>query len=255
MAGGPTIESPATPAPATLRSLAGNLTAAPADHSTGRYTIITFRQWAADTTGNTTGGGNKAATVTEVVEEHLRVIAADRSGYETVTRYPAGTQTPSPGASGAQTQTEERGPGQFRDGIPAPLGTDSAVLASQINTVQPWENGAFSGLRAIADTATTTHLTCSVRAAALDVFTTMGGKDSGPVTDCAGRPGIAITVDSDNHAVRDTLIIDAYTGVVLAYELRLLRNPGRHCGRYPRTENYILFLTNEHRDTAPTPAP
>lgn len=250
-ASGPAADPRTSPGPGTLRILAGSLTAAPADRSAGPHTIIAFRQWAADMSGNF----KKPATVTEVVEDHVRTIAADGSGHETITRYPAGTSNPSAGTPGAQTRTEQLEPGGFRDGIAPPLSTDPAILASQINRVQPWENGPFSGLRAIADTATSTYLTCPVRAAALDVLATMGGQDSGPVTDRAGRQGIAITVDSSDHAVRDTLIVDARTGVVLAYELRLLRNPGGYRGRFPRTENYVLFLTSDHRDTTATALP
>ncbi|GAB3866054.1 hypothetical protein ACFPIJ_13405 [Dactylosporangium cerinum] len=119
---------------------------------------------------------------------------------------PASRWHPEPqhGTLGAQARTEEREPGSSRDGITPPLGTDPAILASQIDKVQPWETGPFSGLQAIADTATTNYLTCPVRTATLDVIATMGGQDSGPATDRAGRPGIAIAVDSSDHAVRDT---------------------------------------------------
>ncbi|MEV6927063.1 hypothetical protein AB0M46_21520 [Dactylosporangium sp. NPDC051485] len=240
-------------APGAMPWLAGGLVPAPEDASTGQYTLISFREWAADLAGN----GPRRGTVTEVVEDHTRVIAADGSGHETITRYPAGTTNPSPGAAGARTRTEHRDPGGFRDGIAPPISSDPDTLAAQIDVVQPWENGPFAGIRAIADTATSHVLPCRTRAAALHLLASRGGRDGGTVTDRAGRTGTAITVDSGDGAVRDILIIDRRTGVILAYEMRLLRNPGRLKGQFPRTENYVLLLAS-HRSTTPalaTPMP
>jgi hypothetical protein len=75
----------------------------------------------------------------------------------------------------------------------------------------------------------------------------------GPVTDRAGRLGVAVTMDSDHGGTRDTLIFDPYTGRLLAYDLTYLRNPPGYHGPTPRSVSYTLYLDHGRRTQADQP--
>ncbi|GLH99876.1 hypothetical protein [Phytohabitans aurantiacus] len=230
---GPTVVQfphDAEPARPHLQNLHSLVTASPPDRpGCGRYVFVRLRQWAADTTVGPDGIG----TTTTMRFEHYRWRADDRSG-RVVTHRQA---VPEPTITSEDFTTGEL-PGAIR----APLSTDPAALAGQINDVQPWRMGDQAGIRATADIYGWHEPDRDQRAAILAVLYERNLRWRGDAVDRAGRPGVAVSVDSSNGATRDLLILDPATGRPLAYELVFLRNPGSMRGPFPAVQDYVLYL-------------
>ncbi len=126
------------------------------------------------------------------------------------------------------------------------------MRSSQLNTIQPRANGPQSVVRAIADIYRDMAPPPPVRAAMLHLLASTGDVVyRGAVTDRAGRPGVEVSVDSD---VRDTLIFDGHTGVLLAFEAVLLTQPsGLDIGPRAIRES-VLYLDYGYTDQLGVPA-
>jgi hypothetical protein len=127
------------------------------------------------------------------------------------------------------------------------LPTDPGLLWAQFNRIQPEENGPQSALRAWSDLNAWFSPNRAQRIAALTVFSDTDALTwHGATHDRAGRPGIALSVTSDNGGTRDLLILDPRTGELLAYELTALRDPGALGITQPTVLDYHLFLAHNH---------
>jgi len=236
-----------------LDELARRIADAPFDRQNGRYTYIHTHGWALDTAAT----ADRTTSRIAVFDEQLW-IAADDSGRDRLARLPdqpAGGplrwSTPKP----ATAAIEDFPPGGRSRSLPTPPSADPDVLAAQLNTVQPRANGPQSIVRAIADIYRDIAARTPVRAAMLRLLSRVSAVTyRGHDNDRAGRTGIAVSVDSD---VRDTLIFDAYTGVLLAHEAVLLTQPsGLDVGPGAIGES-VLYLDYAYTDRvgAPPPAP
>lgn len=225
----------AEPASSHLRAMAEQVRSAPADSSVcGRYVHLHLRQWAADTTVGSDGLGT-----TKVIQfDYKRWRADDGSGRVMTTRFTA--------TSTATATVEDFPAGGLPGAVREPLSADPLVVAQQMNDIQPPAMGEQAVLRATADIYGWHTPDRDQRAAILAVLQDRNLRWRGQAIDRAGRPGIAVSVDSNSGRVRDLLILDPATGRPLAYELVFLRNPGRLTGPFPNVQDYMLYL-DQHR--------
>ncbi len=230
-----------------LGDLARHLADGPYDRQHGRYTYVHTHSWALDTTATAHRTTSRIAVFDEQVW-----FAADTSGRDQLARLPdqpAGGplhwSTPPPGAG----TIEDFLAGEGTRSLPTPPSADPDTLAAQLNTIQPGANGPQSVVRAIADIYAPPP---PVRAAMLHLLAGTGDVVyRGAVTDRAGRPGVEVSVDSD---VRDTLIFDGHTGVLLAFEAVLLTQPsGLDIGPGAIRES-VLYLDYGYTDQLGVPA-
>lgn len=224
------------PAGPPLRALQQVVVGSPADPAPcGRYAFIRLRQWAADTVIGVDGLG----TTETVLFELARWRAGDGSGRVTTTRIPA-RSTP-------ESHSDDFPAGGLRPGVSGPLSSDPQHLARQMSANQP-PIGGQAVVRAVADIYGWYLPDRDQRAAIVAVLAGMNLQWRGRTIDRAGRPGLAVSVDSDDGTSRDVLVFDPVTGRLLAYELVLLRNPGGLRGVFPAVQTYDLYL--EQRYTA-----
>jgi hypothetical protein len=223
------------PARPHLRALIEQVSAAPDDPpACGRYAYLHVRQWAADTTIGPDGLGT-----TQTIEfDYRRWRADDGSGR-------VSTMRDEPAADPATT-TEDFPAGGLPGALSAPVNTDPGLLSSQMDAVQPWENGDQAGIRATAEIYGWHTPNRDQRATILAVLRDSELIWRGNAVDRVGRAGVAVSFDSDNGVSRDLLILDPATGEPLAYELVTLRNPGKLTGPFPAVQDYQLFL-DHHR--------
>jgi len=182
--------------------------------SAGRYTHIHLRTSSRDTTNN------DAAQPETFTEEHLW-WAADLSGRRSTTI--------STGAGPGRTPHEERFlPGELPIVVREPASLPDE-LRRQLTSQQPPDAGAAGTLRAVADLNAFHLLTRAQRGAILQVLAeTEGLTYRGLLPDAADRTGIAVSADTQNRvgpAVRDTLIFDPGTGVLLSHETTSIPTP------------------------------
>jgi hypothetical protein len=247
----PAVRGP-DPAPSArnpLGELAQHLADTAYDRQRGRYTYLHTHYWALDTTAT----AHRTTSRIAVFDEQLW-IAADNSGRDRLARLPdqpAGGplrwSTPKPGAG----TNEDFPAGRHPRSLPEPPSADPDTLAAQLDTIQPRANGPQSVVRAIADIYRDTAPPKPVRAAMLRLLASVGAVTyRGRVTDRAGRPGVAVSVDSD---VRDTLIFDESTGVLLAFEAVLLTQPGGLDIGPGAIRESVLYLGYGHTDQVGVP--
>jgi len=231
----------AAPAREYLRALTTAIAAAPTDEQTGSYAFVHVKMWATDDTLRPGG----TSTTDIVVYEERRWRAADGSGRVTRTRPPGERNGPPPG-------TENYGPGGLSGAVAEPVSTDPPILAGQLNGIQPFLMGPQAPVRAVADMYAWHYPDRDLRAALLRVLCdTDGLLWRGNTVDRAGRPGVAISVDSDNGGTRDIAVLDEHTGRLLAHETIRLRNPAGLTGPTPSLVSYVLYLEAGRR---PAPA-
>jgi len=253
----PAVHAPSTVAASTLpgsdvspvhrdlTQLADQLTNAPYETQTGRYTHIDFRNW------------SFATSLLAVFDEQFW-LTEDRSGREQRIRFPdqpAGTNPRWPTARPVRVDTEDFPAGGHSASLPDPPSANPGVLSAQLDTIDPRANGPQSVLRAIADLYRDTAPSTPVRAAILRLFAdTPSLNPRGQLTDRAGRPGIAVSIDSD---VRDLLIFDPHAGVLLAYEVTELVKPPGTILPVGAVRDSVLYLAAgrvDQYDTTPAPA-
>ncbi|MEV6927072.1 hypothetical protein AB0M46_21565 [Dactylosporangium sp. NPDC051485] len=234
-------------AAAWLRGTATRLTPTAADTTTGRYAHIRRHAWYGDMTPDRHGVGHTDLRV-ETLEGWF---AEDGSGTTITIIYPPGTTEPGAGAKDWAVEREDFGAQQEPHhhlaftGLPS---SDPVQLTRQLFRVQPPRVGDQALIRAAARLVEEYTLPCPVRAALLQVLATSRVVWRGQVTDRAGRPAVAVSVDDSDGSERDTLLLDPATGAVLGYEDVVLRNPGKLAGPFPLTVKSLLFLSADWRD-------
>ncbi|MGI5243085.1 hypothetical protein [Dactylosporangium sp. CA-139066] len=247
--GGPPPEVPAVggDAAAWLRAAAAGLGPADADTTTGRYAHIRRHAWYGDMGPGADGLGHTELRV-QTVEGWY---AEDGTGATITTTYPRGSTQPASGAAGAKVEREVAAAGHehyhhlYFPGLPS---SDPQQLAGQLHRMQPPQVGEQALIRAVARLVEEYTLPCPVRSAVLQVLATSRVVWRGPVTDRAGRPAVAVSVDSADGVERDTLLLDPGTGVVRGYEELVLRNPGKLAGPFPLLFEALVYLTTDWQD-------
>jgi hypothetical protein len=171
--------------------------------SSGRYTYIHVKVRSVDTTST-------RANRPESVQDERLWWADDLSGVRITT---SGDYHSSP-----DPYVEHIRQGELHIAVDHPA-ADPNVLIGQLEKQQPVGTGPAGRLRAVAD-LNDFHLLDPVhRAAILRVLAeTEGLAYRGRVSDLSGRTGIAISADSGNGTVRDTLIFDDDSGQLLSQE-------------------------------------
>lgn len=223
-----------------LQTLADQVGALPDPTPTGRYGHIHTQRW--PDSERTPIAGQIVA-----VDEQLWT-APDHTAHQRVAPLPpepagrvlANWVDGAPG-TGTPAQTHDYRPGQLSPLVDSPS-TEPAVLAAQLSTYQAGTRTASSILNAVAQMNRFHVLSARQRAAALQVLADTDGLTyRGPVTDRAGRPGIAIGVDTAGNA-RDLAIFAPDTGALLSYE-RTVRDAS------PATVvSYLLYLSTGWTD-------
>jgi hypothetical protein len=127
--------------------------------------------------------------------------------------------------SGSHPETDD-----FRTKDPplAHLSTDPAVLADQLAVGHPRSIGPVEQMVAFTDTAIQRPIGPGVEAAILRLLADNPRfVNRGTVIDRAGRPGVAVSLDSAYSGAmeRYTLILDPHTGQLLGYEETLIGSP------------------------------
>jgi hypothetical protein len=105
-------------------------------------------------------------------------------------------------------------------------------------------------LRSVIDLYKEHALDPAQRAAAIRVLAdTSGLVYRGLVLDRKGRPGIAVSVDSDGGNLREVAVFDEATGQLLSYEqVTLLKEPGPGV-RPPAVIAFVLYLAAGYTDS------
>ncbi len=125
---------------------------------------------------------------------------------------------------------------------------EPGALSRQLETQEPSSNGPQATLRSLAAFAQFHYLDLRQRAGMLSVLAGVEGiRLRGKTTDRAGRPGVAVSVDSGRSgsgSVRDVLVLSP-RGELLSHEqITLTPPPGVTVPRYTVTA-YTLYLESE----------
>ena len=230
-----TVQDPngTTPAWPQLQAIVQRVASGPADPlRCGRYDYVPSREWTDVTSAGPDGQGTSLITRTD----YLRFTADDGSARVVATR-----QDP----SGPVKTSDDYPPGKLPTTLAVPLNardSDPGILAHKIHQGHPSASGAQLTVRTVADIYGWQLPARDQRAALARVLC----DDAraliwrGAAVDRQGRPGVAVSIDSNRGAIRDLLLLDPATGGVLAYEQVALRNPGALDGPFPRVLTYRI---------------
>jgi hypothetical protein len=147
------------------------------------------------------------------------------------------------------TDTTELAPDEAH-GFPPPAG-DVAGLRAQIFPLRQEGNDPKFAVRGVEDLYRDRRVGRDTRVATLLFLADVPQlRYGGQSVDRSGRPGIVVYFDGGG--VRDTLLLDATTGAVLAYEMTLLVDPGALPDlRYPAVISYTTYLEARQVDRVP----
>ena len=211
----PPIDVPAVGVEAgpVLKAITAHLHSVPADRESGRYTVLVERFAAADT-----AIGDCTTTVTDTGTSTIwRDEITDSGVTYGVAMHPA--TEPAPAA------TRDRfGPGELPGAIPGRVPASPARLARLLDGRYPGPAGRVDGVGEIARLHDTPP---AARRALLLVLAGVPRLRVHQGVTVDGRTGIAVTIDTDDDAdhtidSRHTLVIDAQSGEIYAYEQVLL---------------------------------
>jgi hypothetical protein len=241
----PIVANP-PPAHDTLVALSRRTGSLPGTGPTGSYLYLRTMTWSLDVTS--TDPERQAA-----VRDEQLWRAADRSGRKVVTDLsgpPAAIDfaDPKPATAGPPVATSYPA-GKLTVRIENPQ-ADPALLASQLHDFQDFRAGPQAVLRSVVDLYKEHSLSSDQRAAAIRVLAdTTGLVYRGLVLDRKGRPGIAISVDTDNGNLREVAVFDEATGQLLSYEqVALLEQPAPGV-RPPAVIAFVLYLAAGYTDS------
>lgn len=242
----------APPARDGLLQLAAAVESAPAGtRPAGRYSFVQVGQWSLDLSSGE--GRTEVAVVPQVISTWRAIDGSGKVATVTLNSADVGEQPDVQGliaaAASGKTEVNAYAPGQLAAVVAEPVPTDVDALKRALYAHQPRVNGPESALRAVADLYRTTEVDQSVRVAALRFLArTDGVLLRGTVTDRLGRPGLAVSVDSEDDGTRDLLVFDRRTGLLLAHESMFLRRPERLPVKVPAVFAYVLYLDQDRRD-------
>lgn len=136
--------------------------------------------------------------------------------------------------------------------LPA-LSTSVVALVHRLQAAAPASSGPATGFLGLAALADDQPIAPAVQAAILLLLArTPGVINSGTVTDRAGRPGVAVSVDSagSGQLVRSTLVFAPATGALLEADETLVGDPARSDVRQGAVLAYTTFLATGDVDSA-----
>jgi hypothetical protein len=235
----------------TLRALADTARTGAADPQSGAVDYLRQRAWAEDAALD----GDRAWTA--IVPFETRIWRRpDGSGRISTTWLPPERTYPDPLPllyrwqlpSGTDTELFPAGR-MFEHFGAAPPAADAAGIRAQVYERNPEGNGPKSAVQGVADLYRYWPVGRDARVAILRFLAQVPQlRDGGPTADRSGRPGVAVY--AEQGGVRYTLVFDATTGGLLAYEMTFLVNPGKRDElRYPAVVHYVTFL-EAHRVAA-----
>lgn len=144
----------------------------------------------------------------------------------------------------------------YRTGpVPQQLSTNEAVLARQLAVRHPLSNDPVEKFVALTDLAAVQPISPGAESAILRLLArTPALVNRGSVIDRAGRPGVAIALDSSYSGLltRYTWIFDPRTGALLGNE-EMLIDPGRLHVRSRSIIAYTTFLASGWSSSASSP--
>ena len=227
--------------PATLRRIANHVQRLPDDIGSGPYAHVERQSWDLYTRVD---GERASSHVLPRRTETWR--AADCSGLVVTTAVRPGPD---------REVSQRYGPG----GLPSPwapgsLSADPDTLADQLAIGHPTENGPAERLQAVEHAYDDMPLSPEVRAAVLRyIADTPGIRLTGRVTDRAGRPGLAFSLDSDYSGLptRYTVIIASESGRLLGSEEMLTSTPGKLNVPVPSVIAYTAYLGGSYTSRLP----
>jgi hypothetical protein len=217
--------------------------------STGRYTYTRVRIWSVDTTPTRTEVSRTRPTRTssgtdgpESVQDERLWWAEDHSGIRR-TIIGDGNSSPDP-------QVEHFRRGELHIAVDRPS-SDPTILIGQLEHQQPAGTGPAGRLRAVADINDYHLLDPAQRATILRVLAdTEGLTYRGRVSDRNRRTGIAISADSSNGTVRDTLLFDDDSGQLLSHERVEAATGLDQPDARPVVTSYMLYVERGRTDSA-----
>jgi hypothetical protein len=129
------------------------------------------------------------------------------------------------------------------------LATTAAGVARQLTVGHPVSDGPQERLVAFADTASQQPIGPAAEAAILRLIARIPHLvNRGTVTDRAGRPGVAVSLDSPRLGNEYTLILSRRTGQLLGVEQTALRNTAKGEIRRGAVVAYTTFITAGYVD-------
>ncbi|MER7277985.1 hypothetical protein ABT369_26440 [Dactylosporangium sp. NPDC000244] len=228
-----------------MLNLAAQLHESADDTSTGDHTYLRYGLQTAASASHT-GTGSTVATFRTVDYKYL--IGDDRSGTGTVTRYPVAEQGPQPGSPGAVTEHHIYRAHRIFPIFPTPFAGNPT--AAPVPSSDPDHPTASDVIRDTVALTAATNQPCPRRVLMLTILAAYGAVYRGPSNDRAGRPGIAITADNPEHTTRDTLIVDAATGTVLAHQQQAIAGPATRGSATTQTTLVVTSYANRRTAVA-----
>ncbi|RSM42199.1 hypothetical protein DMB66_54955 [Actinoplanes sp. ATCC 53533] len=253
------------PQPPTTRerilATADRLTAAPGDHTSGRYEYRRIRTWMLTTTGRP---APRPMTTIVMARDAHSWVAADGSG--TVTAIEPSPDYTLAGADpnfrstdtefhGEKATTTRHPAGELAGSLTGPIPTDAAVLARVLDAVDPTRTGPEATIIDVQDLYGSRYVPLPARAAVLRMLAGIPGLAFHErVTDRLGRTGLAISLDTDTRdapALRHRLTFDPETGQLLAYQQDLTAHEPDLKVPAGRIFYYRLFIDQHRSNTRP----
>ncbi|HEY5428985.1 MAG TPA: CU044_5270 family protein [Solirubrobacteraceae bacterium] len=203
------------------------------------YAYVRTAGWYLDTQAR--GNQANSKVVASVRESWIAANGFDRW---ITRRVPGNGSHVSVTAIGPQTgQDAGAGPRRLR------LSTIPAVIAHQLDIGHPRTIGPVERFVSLTDLALNQPISPRAQSAILRVLAGSPGLiDSGKVTDRAGRPGVAVSLDSAYSGLptRYTLIFNPDTSSLLGEEQTLLGNPGKLHVPPKSVIAYTAFLASDY---------
>lgn len=222
-----------------LEEVASRTSRLPDDVGTGTYAKTELETWSLWTSVD----GDRTTSVV-VPQESTTWVAADGSGREVTTTSVPGQPATREASSFSAGERATLWPlGQVADDVDA--------LTAQLGQGHPFDHEPAERLVAVQDLYREQPLDPQERAAVLRFLArTPGLALSGSATDRAGRPGLAVHLDTDHGGLptRMTMVIDERTGRLLGSETTLTETAGKLNVPVPSVIDYTTYRASTMTD-------